>query len=72
VREIGTGRLQQRGDVAHHLIGLRRDVAVDESARRGIETDLAGDEQEIARPDGGTVGTDRFRRVRRRNRLTRH
>ena len=69
VREVGARSLEQRADVAHDLIGLCRDVAVDQPASRGIEADLSGDEEEVARADRGAVWTDRFRRIGRRNRL---
>ncbi len=38
------GRLQQRADVAHRLIGLRREVAVHDLPGAGIQRDLTRDE----------------------------
>ena len=49
VLEAGTGRAQQRAEVAHHLLGLRGDVAVDERAGCRIDRDLARHEEQIAR-----------------------
>src|ERR1051325_2785631 len=57
--------------MSHHLIGLRADVAFDERSGGRVEADLTRDEQQVARANGGTVGTDRLRRVRRGNRLPR-
>jgi hypothetical protein len=70
MREARACGRQQRADVAHDLLGLSRDTAIDQQARRWVEADLSGEEQQVARADARAVRTDGFRRVGRRNRQT--
>jgi hypothetical protein len=51
VGEACAGTFEQRTKVPHHLLGLRRDVPLDEGVRLRIETDLSREEQQ-------TSGTD--------------
>jgi hypothetical protein len=69
VLEAGTACLEQGGDVAHHLFGLRGDVSLDEGGGCRVDRDLAGEKQEVAGLDGGRVWANRLRRIGRRDRL---
>ena len=59
--------LSTRPEVVEHAARLRRDVAVDDLAGRGIERHLSRDEQQLSGPHGLRVGTDGFRSVRTGN-----
>ena len=50
-----------RAEVLAGPAGLGGDVAVDDLARRGIEGDLPGEEQEVAGPDGLRIRADGLR-----------
>ena len=49
--EGGAGGVENGAEVLEDAAGLRRDVAVDQVARRGIDRHLARDEQEVAGAD---------------------
>src|SRR5512138_1469439 len=58
VRPARTRILEHRGQVAHHALGLRGDVALDDLASGGIDRDLAGGEQQVAGDDALRVRAD--------------
>ena len=49
---------EHRGEVRHHALGLRGDVAGDDLPGRGIDRDLAGGEQEAIGDDALRVRAD--------------
>ena len=49
-------------DVAHHLLALGDDTAVDDAARPRIETDLAGEEHKAVCFGSNRIGPSRCRR----------
>ena len=66
VIERGAGRRENCFHVLHHALGLRDDVTLHELAGRGVDGNLARDEDERFRchVDRLAVGTDRSRRLR--------
>ena len=53
---------EQRADVVEDAPRLRRDVAVDDAAGRGIDRNLARHEQQLPGANGRRVRADRLRR----------
>src|SRR5690606_32440603 len=74
VLESGSGRLEDRPQILHHLARLGRQVALDHRPGLRIERDLPGAEDHLAAIDlhGLRVGTDRLGGLFRLNRLSSH
>jgi len=58
VLKIPTGRLQDRLQVTHHLMGFIDEIGVVQLSGCGIDADLSGDVKQIAVSDSLIVGTN--------------
>src|SRR3989475_12810 len=72
MREIRARRREDGREVVEDPRRLDLHVALDGLARRGVEPDLAGAEDEVAAPDGLAVRPDRLWRTVGRDLLKRH